>query len=438
MVIVSTENRMKGFFKIIINKKIICLLIMPIWLNSQAQEILFEEAKNIGPVINSEAEELSPLITPSGSTIYFSRAFYGGNTGGAYAGMDIWMTSKQKDGRWSKPSNGLKTLNNNQNNAVLGLKSDEKTLYLLNAYNNQKGIAFSRAIGKGWGEPEIIEVPGINKNDFIGFYMSPSYDVLLISMKGEDTLGEEDLYVSTKNRAGKWSKPINMGSTINTSGFEISPFLSKDKKRLFFASNGHGGFGDADIFVSERLYDSWTIWSAPKNLGEKINSQGFDAYLSMADDSTVVFASNREGEMADLYQSKYLGKKNTQMVLKESLIAEAKGILAELRGEKKEYFIAFEDSSSEFSEQGRKSLSDLMKDLNYQYYSEINLFSFKVEDSDTAINNSRINRVLDYLKVSGISENKINVNKDQKLTGEVARAMTQDDQGVLIVISKLN
>ena len=123
-------------------------------------------------------------------------------------------------------------------------------------------------------------------------------------MKAQDGYGEEDLYVTTRDSVGHWSRPINLGTTINTKGFEISPFLSADKKRLFFASNGHPGFGDADIFFSERLYDSWEVWSAPRNLGENLNSKGFDAFFSIYGDSVAYFSSNRSGGLADIYTAK--------------------------------------------------------------------------------------------------------------------------------------
>ena len=124
-------------------------------------------------------------------------------------------------------------------------------------------------------------------------------------MGGNESLGEEDLYVILKDSAGDgWKPPIHLGSTINTSGFEIAPFLSDDTKTIYFSSNSHKGLGDADIYSSQRLYNSWTVWTKPENLGENINSPQFDAYLTIAKDSTIYFASNREEGLSDIYQSK--------------------------------------------------------------------------------------------------------------------------------------
>lgn len=425
-----------------LNKRFTYLFLLPVLLfNVQAQELKFSEPVKLGPSINSGSEELNPVLSPDGKTLYFVRAFHQGNVGGKYAGMDIWAAERTGKAEWSLATNDFRAINNKDNNAIIGVKSDNETIYLLNTYSRKKGIAFARTTFNGWSTPEIIEVSDVNRNDFVGFYMCPTYDVLLISMRDEKSFGNEDLYVSLKNSSGEWAKPINLGSTINTQGFEIAPFLSKDKKKLYFTSNGHQGYGDADIFVSERLYDSWTVWSAPKNLGGKINSEAFDAYLTIAEDSTVIFSSNRGGQLSDLYQSTFLGNEKTaQMVLKENLIKEAKGILAELRGDNsdKEYFIEFEDQSADIPRAGKAKLSALIKELNYQPYGQINLVSFNEKNNNDKIQKMRVSSIVDYLKFSGISEEKIAINTSKNMTQEVASALFDKAHGILIIISKTN
>ena len=141
-----------------------------------------------------------------------------------------------------------------------------------------------------------MPVPGLDTEDFLGAYVSPDLKVIIFSMNGAESRGNEDLYISLKNAKGEWSKPRNLGSTINTSGFEMAPFLSPDKRRLYFSSNGHPGYGNSDIFYSDRLYESWDVWSAPKNLGLKINSPAFESFFSIYHDSVAFFASNRNAD----------------------------------------------------------------------------------------------------------------------------------------------
>lgn len=270
---------------------------------SFAQEIKFEKPTRLSNHINSEGEELNPILTKSGNCLYFVRAFHPYNQGGKLAGHDIWVSIKDDFGQWQEASNKSIPWNTEGSDAVIGVNRESSIIYLLNSYNNKRGIAFSKMFNDQWTDPEIISIPGMEKSEFVGYYMNPDFNILLISMQSKDSFGQEDLYVSLKDAMGKWSAPLNLGATINTEGFEISPFLSNDGRKLYFSSNGHKGFGDADLFYSERLYNSWETWSTPQNLGNEINSSKFDSHFIVVNDSLSYFSSNREGELADIYQS---------------------------------------------------------------------------------------------------------------------------------------
>ncbi|HEY0656341.1 MAG TPA: hypothetical protein VGD65_24580 [Chryseosolibacter sp.] len=271
-------------------------------LDVMAQQFEFGDPKKLPGAINSAAEEAMPLLSRDGKKLFFTRALSEQNEGGVYGGQDIWV-SDAVNGQWAKASNKL-SINTKDNNTVVGVDRDGQTLFFTDGAHGRRmnGIYMTRLQGSKFTKPELIPIPGIDNLDFIGFYVSPDRDVIFISMKASDSRGEEDLYYSTKALDGAWSVPKNLGATINTSGFEIAPFLSPDKKRLYFSSNGHSGMGDADIFYSDRVYESWETWSVPVNLGPNVNSKNFDSYFSIYGDSLAFFSSNREGKYADLYQ----------------------------------------------------------------------------------------------------------------------------------------
>lgn len=290
------------------NMKFVGLLFFLCSTSAFAQQMNFGDAEALSGSVNTDAEEVSPLLSTDGKTLFFSRAFDVRNSGGEFAGMDIWIAKRNSNtsaSPWQTASNNIPSWNNKESNAVIGVSKDNNSVYLLNAYKAKSGIAFSKYDGNNWSTPELIPIPGIKRTEFVGFYMNPDFNVLLISMNQNDGMGQEDLYVCLKDSlTGAWKKPLNLGSTINTEGFEISPFLSSDGKRLYFASSGHKGQGDADIFYSDRLYNSWEAWSTPKNLGAKVNSDGFDAYFSIYGDSVAYFTSNKGGKLANIYQVK--------------------------------------------------------------------------------------------------------------------------------------
>ncbi len=293
-----------------------------------AQEEMFTRAVKLGDQINSEAEEINPRITEDGKTLYFTRVFSQQNKGGKLGGQDIWYSEKETD--WTKPRN-LKPLNNGDNNAVIGVNHTSDKLYLINNYTaharRSLGVVAVEKKADKWGDFQELPVHVQVANDHYGFYITPEEDVLLISMMGEESLGEEDLYICVKE-GDTWTKPQHLGSAVNSSGFEISPFLSADKQTLYFSSNGFGGFGDADIFVSHRQGTGWTEWSAPKNLGDAVNSAGFDAYFMMAPDGNTYFSSNRDGGLSDIYRS--------QRIVKDEAEAPQEEVVAVAEEEEKE------------------------------------------------------------------------------------------------------
>ena len=374
-----------------------------------AQEIIFNDPVFLPASVNTPYEEINPLLSPDGKTLYFVRAFDPQNKGGKGAGMDIWISLKDVKGNWLSATNKTRW-NNKLNNGVVGISTDSKAVYLINSYNNRSGIAFSKNLNEQWTLPETISIPGIEKLDLVGFYMNPTFSILLISMTNENSFGKEDLYVSLKDSLHEWSTPLNLGSTINTDGFETAPFLSKDNKRLYFTSSGHKGFGDADIFVSERLYDNWTLWSRPKNLGNKINSEKFDSYFSIYGDSLCYFVSNRASEFSDIYQSKV--ELSRKVLLRDSvnkIIEDTKELLSSLKKAPPEKLavtdnIPFEPLSSILSNSSKNQIKSLLSSYNSNLVRRIELTSL----NKRPLNSARSKAIGDYLNSIGINPSKIN------------------------------
>ncbi len=103
-------------------------------------------------------------------------------------------------------------------------------------------------------------------------------------------VGSCDLYISYNTTDG-WSAPENLGRRINTDSWESAPSLSPDKRDLYFASNRGGGYGGSDIYVSRRLSNG--LWSEAENLGPSVNTAGDEGCPFIhADNQTLYFTSN--------------------------------------------------------------------------------------------------------------------------------------------------
>lgn len=259
--------------------------------------------------INNDREEIMPITSHDGKTLYFVRSLSPKNTGGKDAGQDVWMCERLTDTTWSRPINLGLPINNNENNAICGVSANGRTIYLTNIYYKKKmepGISYSTKLDNGtWMQPIALKIPDMNvQRGYLGAYMCKSEKLLFLSYKGDNAIGREDLYVTEKKDDGTWTKPINLGNVVNSVGFELSPFYNEEDSTLYFASNGHEGLGDADIFKSKRLDgNSWTKWSKPQNLGTFFNGDGFDAYFYYnSADSTIYFSKeDPENNYTDIH-----------------------------------------------------------------------------------------------------------------------------------------
>jgi len=291
---------MKNVFKLII----LLLLSLNSW--SQSNYLEYATPKRLGAFINTSSEESLPLLSADGKDLYFIRTFEEYNFGGVND-QDIWLCSKNEKGNWEEAYN-VQELNNRDHNGIVGLSQDGNAAYVL--FSNgikceNKGIGKSVKTAAGlWAKPTKIEIPDllITGANF-GFTVSKDEKVIIISYNGSASKGQEDLYYSV-NTAGIWSSPKSLGDNINTNGYEISPFLSPNSDTLYFASNGLGGEGDCDIFYSIKKLN-FSDWSTPMNMGNKINSPNFDAYL-VKYGKTFYWSSNRNAKESDIYYTEQL------------------------------------------------------------------------------------------------------------------------------------
>ena len=426
------------------------VFVVAICCHVDAQNFTFDKPVRLGDNVNSPSEESMPMISPDGNKLYFVRTFYDGNTGGKLSGQDIWLSIKGDDGTWGPATNKLGHLNNIQNNAVIGFGADQKTLYLLNSYRSVStkihGIAKSIYMGDEWSQPYEVNVKGLeSKNAFIGFDVASNEKVMFISMNADDSYGEEDLYVSLLDSTGHWFKPENLGATINTSGFEISPFLADDGKTLFFASDGHNGYGGSDIYMSRRLYDSWIVWSAPINLGENINSPKFEAYLNLHDDKKAYFVSTRQSDFADIYEADVLAENDSKQPaeINKDKYKLTETEIQELLGVPVSRTVYFDFGSYQISETSRELIYFLANKLldKSEYNIELigNASQEGTDQFNQELSESRAREVAKYFINFGITPNRIStrgVGETQPVVKEGSKAELAKNRRVDIYFTK--
>lgn len=269
-------------------------------------DYFYYEFENATPLseINTDAEEIMPIIWSNDSTMSFVRAFSPENTGGLKSGHDIWF-GKGADTNYQTVGS-FKKINTKYNDAIVGVNKKGNTVYLLNHYDGdgiKRGLSSISLRSGQWSEPNPLAIPTLAfANNFYGMYVHPDEDLILLSMEGKDSFGMNDIYIIEKDSLGNWGELIHLDSTINTDGNDISPFITKDKRIFIYSTDGMGGLGGNDLIVFKRNDDTWTNWSEPQNAGIYVNTSGFEAYPFMVNND-FYYASTRDSSLSDIYHA---------------------------------------------------------------------------------------------------------------------------------------
>ena len=276
--------------------KILFASILLFWGISgiQAQKVDKSNLKEILEALNTKYDEQDPVLYPNGRELYFVRANDSLNVGGSKDKGDIWYATLGENGRWEKPENIGSPVNNDLKNSLLGFSPDGDIMFLNLEEKHPGGLISNQGIGYSlrkngqWTVPKKMSVDYfVNRSKNQSGSVSRDGKVLVLSMDSYASRGEEDIYVCFYED-GKFGQPVNLGDDINTSYQEMTPYLASDNKTLYFSSNGHGGLGGRDVFVSQRLDDTWKKWSKPKNI-EAINTNGVDYYYFIDYDNEIAY-----------------------------------------------------------------------------------------------------------------------------------------------------
>jgi outer membrane protein OmpA-like peptidoglycan-associated protein len=264
--------------------------------------------ENLGSGVNSVYEEVYPIISPDGKTLYFDRKDHPSNYG---RNDNIWVSELTPNGKWGQAINIGHELNNGYGSFAASITPDGNTLLLGGKYpdNGQQvfGIWTSRKTISGWGTPSRVLIDSFYTNNrFMEFCLAADGKTMLISLQRADSYGERDLYACFLRDNGTWTAPKSLGKEINSAADEGTPFLAADGKTLYFGSDGFSAFGSTDMFFSHRLDDTWEHWSEPQNLGTDFNTPDWDAYFTIPASGDYAYFVSRQGAIgeADIFRAK--------------------------------------------------------------------------------------------------------------------------------------
>ncbi len=238
-------------------------------------------ARNVGNKINTRFNEFNAIVSGDGSTMVFTAAlqFYDA----------IFYTKKDGEGNWGYPINIMGQLRIDDNSATTGLSYDGTELYIYRD-DDFDGNIYVSYFKEGFWTPVRKLGENINTKYWESHAsLSPDNQKLYFVSNRENGFGDLDIYVSERESDTTWSKPKNLGKNINTRWNENTPFLTPDGKRLFFSSEGHAGMGGYDIYYSEK--DENGEWTEPINIGYPINTTDDDIFFVPFENGSFAYSS---------------------------------------------------------------------------------------------------------------------------------------------------
>lgn len=228
---------------------VILLVVMFTIANAQSGFV----PKNLGLAVNSTFDETHPLISPDGSTLYFTRKNHPQNLGGAKNTSSIWMSRRDQNGNWSSASIST-TLNTGKHNQVLSMTSDGSQILLF----NNEGLSLS----KDGGAPTSLHVKGTEDASMTG---DGKFIIFSKSSK---------LYLLERNADNTWTAPQGI------KGFDLGKITSPtllDDGTLFFSIPRKGK--GLDLCKTKRIGTGWTQWEKPVFLNDTINTASVETAL---------------------------------------------------------------------------------------------------------------------------------------------------------------
>lgn len=243
-------------------------------------------------------EEYGPTLSMDDRTMYF----VGLNREDGSASEDIYVSHLDpKTGEWSRARRIPELSNPSRNEAPTSITGDGRLMLLF----VEGRMCFSVKNGSMWSAPRPLP-RYLQLGNWQADAMITADGSALLFAANYPVENEEkpslNIFVSERDNQGRWGEPYSIGSTINTTGMERSPYLHPDMKTLYFSSDRPGTLGELDVWVSRRLSDTcWNCWSEPENLGPTINTAGRDCWYRISADGNTAYYAQKNGNKHDIY-----------------------------------------------------------------------------------------------------------------------------------------
>jgi WD40-like Beta Propeller Repeat len=244
--------------------------------------------------VNTPAMDGCPFPTPDGRRLYIASTRPGG-----FGGIDIWVAERESEHvAWGTPVNLGPQINTDANEFCPSPQPHGRFMFVSNRPGGCGGgdiyvTRFHRRFG--WHAPANL---GCTINS-AGEEAGPVRARHTLYFSSTRT-GNSDIYASLA--FGPWLGPPAPVAELNSPHDDFRPFVRPDGKEIVIDSNRPGGLGLTDVWAAERRHP-WMRWSDPLNLGVAVNSPAAETRPSLSSDGTTLYFGSTRGTSQDIFTS---------------------------------------------------------------------------------------------------------------------------------------
>jgi OmpA-OmpF porin, OOP family len=268
-----------------------------------------QKKENLGENVNTEFDELGPVISQDGKILYFIRS---GFKPGKGIVQESWYSDIDAYGYCSKAKKLNLPFKHDINTKcqVVSITSDGSVILAAinkkDTLNQINGLYLAYKYSDGWDTPVKLNITNfesfVSNTNTWGVHLAKNGKVLFFYKSISKDTAFSEIFVSFLKNDTLWTEPVKISETVNRhSGIQgnFAPYLAPDEVTLFFASDRKGGYGSADIYMCKRLDNSWLRWSEPMNLGELVNSDGWEGYFLISPDGKYGYFVSSDDAVGD-------------------------------------------------------------------------------------------------------------------------------------------
>jgi outer membrane protein OmpA-like peptidoglycan-associated protein len=245
------------------------------------------QPERLGAPLNTFRFQYFPALTADNRFLLFT----GRPT--SESGEDLFVSKMNKDGSIGDPASISPFINTPYNEGAGTISGDGKTLVFASCDRpNSVGncdLYISRRTGNNWSKPQNLG-RSVNSVEWDSQpTLSADGRTLYFTSTRRGGQGQEDIYVTTLDPKGNWTPARNLGRPVNTAGKDMAPFIHASSSTLYYVTDGLVGMGGLDVYRCEM--QSATTWSEPTNLGYPLNTHENEASLFISSDNRRGFCS---------------------------------------------------------------------------------------------------------------------------------------------------